>query len=58
MEQSLLTSGASAKANNAQREIGRWDHQCPGCGAFIRWALTFCFDCGRNQPKGNPAYKT
>jgi hypothetical protein len=20
-------------------------HLCPRCGAFIKWALLFCFDC-------------
>lgn len=25
---------------------GCWDHNCPNCGTFIRWALKYCFDCG------------
>ena len=36
-------------------KAGRYNHQCPSCGAFIRWALTYCFDCGESKG-GNPAW--
>lgn len=38
-------------------------HLCPRCGAFIRWALQFCFDCNKlidpaslPQENGQPLY--
>ncbi len=27
------------------RKRGLFDHNCPGCGRFVRWALTFCTGC-------------